>query len=241
MKMWPYLLILLMISGATLHGSVPLVGVSAEEYESLSRLSHRFGPKTYRKIHMLPEDDELHKIRGSASRMGRSYIEQAREQHDTAKRDDLIDQAIRWLCMAEALCDDEAWSALQGLARGLAWHDIHTELMDDLRKAYEEYRREFWDTRYHQSAPKLYLSPVEVPRGYHRIDRTWNWLERVVGISVLPSAEERIAKRVEEFEKTMALLEARRLSDASTESADSAETAETEPLLRAADGHLKAE
>ena len=83
---------------------------------------------------------------------------------------------------------------------------------------------------------------MQRPACYHRIDRTWDELGRLFGMKALPSAEKRIAQRLEEFEKAMAIIEGRRVSDASQESADSDVTAETVPLLEdTTDAHLKAE
>lgn len=243
MKVWHYLLILLMISGTFLYGSRDVrLGLSDDEYESLERLAQRFGPKTYTKVHILPEDDELNKVRRTACRVGEGLIEQARTQYDLEKKGNLIDQGIRWLCMAESLLDNQAWGALQSLARSACWGDIHTQLMDDLRVSYGDYIHQYWSPTYYREAKSLYFTAMKHPAGYHELNRTWDWLERMVGMRVLPPAEERIAQRVEEFEKMMALLEGRRFSDASTESADSADTADTEPLLGSrAETHLKAE
>lgn len=242
MKMWQYLLILLIISGTTLHGSLSFRrGIPDDEYGRLERLAQHFGPKTYKNLYILPEDDELNRVRGIALRVGEGLVEQAREQRDLDKRADLIDQAARWLCMGISLCDRDAVNQLAWLIGGRVYKEFDTPFLRELAEVNLTYWRQYWSPSYHALGKSLDFSTADVPPGYHRIDRTWDWLERMVGMSVLPSAEERIAKRVEEFEKTMALLEARRLSDASTESADSADTAETEPLLRAADGHLKAE
>lgn len=243
MKLWQYLLIVLMISGTTLHSSLSFRrGISDEEYGRLERLAQHFGPKTYRNLYILPEDDELNRVRGVALRVGEGLVEQARKQRDLDKRNDLIDQAAHWLCMGISLCDRDAVNQLARLIGGEVYKEFDTLLLRELAEVNLTYWRQYWSPAYHTLGKPLDFSTADLPRSYHELNRTWDWLERMVGIRVLPPAEERIAQRVAEFEKMMTLMEGRRPSDASRESADSAHTADTEPLLgERADRHLKAE
>jgi hypothetical protein len=248
MKVYKFLLAIIAISYSAFWVSgTDKLGLGDERYVSLEHLARRFGPRTFTKLHILPEDDELNFIRRASYRIGKSLVDKAVSEGDIEIKSNLIDRGIPWLCMAEALCDDEARAELVKLGMSDYWKDFSSVLMDDLKFAYEKYRRDFWNPTYRTSARGIYLNPAELPRGFHHIDRSRDWLKHLVGAKVLPSAEERIAQRLRDFEEAMAILdggaaESRRVSDASTESAESAEVRDvpdTEPFLPT--GHLKAE
>ncbi len=215
--------------------------LSPEENEArqpaLTKIAQEFSPDTFYRVSILPEDDELWSIAYFATNVGtdfhRAYTFSRRSNPE--KSQEYLAKSLPWLCMASALHSQEAYSILSGLGGSIYFTEDHfeTEMIADIKATTLEISKSIYRYDKDIESHRILYNTNTVPPITQEIDRSWDFMKSVTGMRVIPAAEERILKRVNEWKAFRARV--RRSSEEETLSISSTHSHESdEPAAAAA-------
>ncbi len=240
------------ISDAPHYVSGQTIEENVARYPGLVRLADEFGCDTVFQARVLPEDDELWRVARFATHVGTGLYERYVSTRGTAPESaaTLLEKALPWLCLGDALYSREARGVLFGLSE-LHGTPFEEGLLGDLKEGTRAISRKTYGKDRVPGSRDISYRISERPPMMHKLDRRWDLVSRLLGRSVLPSAEDRIMARIRDLKEFHARLALRRVSDETTLSAASAHGADyqsddddegataADTALLLGDGHLK--